>query len=593
MIFFLFVGQDDWSSFHNKGVNCDNSNVPQGTQLTPGVWTECGQLNTILVDDCKELQTSYEWPDFDDFPSSEDLSAFLADLEKEDISKEAGQCLPTQHSKPRNSPRLSVTSDGMTSHVMTSNMVTSCVKTLGEMTSDLMTSNIATLKEVAYRLSQTPIKEGCTELTDFPSSEDSDAFLADMELDCENIPLGNSSVAVATMKSEAFHSKRNYKAVRTFTSNELIVHNMGDTDHSKRSKRVSKLCDKDEANCDMNLTSDSFCASLSDKSVHNIDSSDSQFVRDCERVFIKLSEHTCNDKERTDNALNNHSSAVLHNNFGVNNQERARQKKDFSTSVCSAEELHEEYIVCKIPLTHGQVNEVQSHDRDTKETYDQQGSRSTGKECALVDHHGNSDKSKCAFEMSNDEFYMMSSSPVLFSQSLSRVEQNCPKTPDLLSSPGVFNDETCSCCSKHLSRTPNLFSSPRSPPNHTHSVSREEMSSVSLFSSSDHSHLSSSSPFSSRAQPTSFPVSSENEVHTLPITNNYEIGNQFDKNSQTACFHSTPCSTGLLSKISRKMWTPARVSPLLNNSRGTRPCNDHVGIQGTPILFSPMSNSSL
>ena len=279
--------------------------------MTPGVWTEYGQLNTILVDDCKELQTSYEWPEFDDFPSSEDLSAFLADLEKDDISKEAGQCLPTQHSKSRNSPPLSVISDGMTSHAMTSNMVTSCVKTLGEMTSDLMTSNIATLKEVVYRLSQTPIKEGCTELTNFPSSEDLDAFLADMELDCENIPLGNSSETVSTMKSKAFYSKQNYKGVRTFTSNELMVHNMGDTDHSKHSKRVSKLSDKVEAICDTNLTSDSFCASLSDKSVHNSDSSDSQFVRDCERVFVKLFQHTCNDKDRIDNALNNHSSVFF------------------------------------------------------------------------------------------------------------------------------------------------------------------------------------------------------------------------------------------------------------------------------------------
>ena len=286
---------------------------------TPGVWNESGQLNTNFFDDCKELQSSYEWPDFDDFPSSEDLSAFLADLEKDDISKEAGECLPIQHSKPRNSPRVSVTSDGMTSHVMTSNMVTSRVKTLGEMTSDLMTSNIATLKEVVYRLSQTPIKEGCTELTDFPSSEDLEAFVADMELDCENIPLENSSETVATMKSEAFHSKGNYKAVRTFTSNKLMVHNMGDTDHSKNSKSVSKLSDKEEAICDMNLTSDSFCASLSDKSLHKIDSSDSQFVRDCERVFIKLSEHTCNDKDRIDNAPRNHSSVFLHNNFVVNN----------------------------------------------------------------------------------------------------------------------------------------------------------------------------------------------------------------------------------------------------------------------------------
>ena len=273
----------------------------------------------------------------------------------------------------------------------------------------------------------------------------------------------------------------------------------------------------------------------------------------------------------------------------MNNQESVRQTKHFCASrQYSVEELHEEDSVCNMPLEH----EVRSHDRDTNETDDQQGSRPTAKESTLVDHHGNNEKLKSGFEMSNDEFFMISS-PVLFSQSLSRVEQNCSKTPDLFSSPGVSDGEPFSSCSKNLSKTPDLFSSPRSSPNHTHSVSRQEMNSVSLFSSSDHSHLSSSSSFSSPARPTSFPVSSENEAHTPPITNSYEIGNQFDKNLQTACFHSTPCSAGLLSKISRKMWTPARVSPLLNDLRVTRPCNDHISIQGTPILFSPMSNSSL
>ena len=464
------------------------------------------------------------------------------------------------------------------------------------MTSDLMTSNIATLEEVVYRLSQTPIKEGCTELTDFPSSEDLDAFLADMELHCENLPLGNSPVVINTVRPEAFHTTRNYKAaeVRTFRSNELMVDNMGDTDHTKYSKSISNVSDKEEAICYMDLSSDIFCASLSNKSIHNIDSSDSQFVRDCERVFIKLSEHTCSDKDRIDNAPVNHCSGLRHYNFGVNNQERARQTKHFCASGrCSVEELHEEDNVCKMPLEHEEVNVVRSHDRDTNETDDQQGCRSTGKECTLVDHQRNSEKVKSGFEMSNDEFFMISSSPDLFSQSLSRVEQNCSKSPDLFSSPGVSNGEPFSSCSRNLSKTPDLFSSPRSSRIHTRSVSRQEMNSVSLFSSSDHSHLSSSSPFPPCARPTSCPVSCENEAHTPQNTNSHEIGNQFDKNFQTACFHSTPCSVGLPSKISRKMWTLSRVSPLLNDSRVTRPCNDHISIQGTPILLSPMSNSSL
>ena len=195
-----------------------------------------------------------------------------------------------------------------------------------------------------------------------------------------------------------------------------MVDNMGETDHTKYSKSISNFSDKEEAIRDMDLTSDSFCASLSNKSIHKIDSSDCQFVRDCERIFIKLSEHTCSDEDRTDNGPMNHCSVLRHNNFCVNNQERARQTKH------SVEELHDEDNVCKMP---GEVNVERSHDRDTNETDDQQGSRSTGKECTLVDRHGNSERVKSGFEMSNDEFFMISSSPDLFSQSLSRVEQNC------------------------------------------------------------------------------------------------------------------------------------------------------------------------
>ena len=186
------------------------------TQLaTPGVW-DFGKLNTNF-DSCIESQASHEWPDYDDFPSSEDLSAFLADLEKDAFSREAGLALPTlQHS-----PQPCVTPGGVVSHMMsgdvtshttksggiTSHVVTSDEVRSSEMMSDLMTSKIATLYEVVSRLSQASIKEDYIEFTDFPSSEDFDAFLADLELDCENIPIGKSLAPIASSGSgESFHS---------------------------------------------------------------------------------------------------------------------------------------------------------------------------------------------------------------------------------------------------------------------------------------------------------------------------------------------------------------------------------------------------
>lgn len=57
--------------------------------------------------------------------------------------------------------------------------MTSEEKTPGEM----VTSQTVSLSDVVYGF----VQEDYTEFTDFPSFEDLDAFLADMELDCGNI----------------------------------------------------------------------------------------------------------------------------------------------------------------------------------------------------------------------------------------------------------------------------------------------------------------------------------------------------------------------------------------------------------------------
>ena len=97
------------------------------------------------------------------------------------------------------------------------------------------------------------------------------------------------------------------------------------------------------------------------------------------------------------------------------------------------------------------------------------------------------------------------------------------------------------------------------------------MNSVSLFSCSDHPHLSSLSPISSRARPASFPVSNENEADIQPIIKHRVVENKFGWNLQTFSFRSTTFSFRSTSKRLRKTWTPAGVSPLLSDFRGTSP----------------------
>ena len=75
-----------------------------------------------------------------------------------------------------------------------------------------MTSQIISLNDVICPLTQTSIKEDYTELTDFLSSEDLDASLANMKADCENILKGKSlSPAAAMGFDNAFHSNSTTK----------------------------------------------------------------------------------------------------------------------------------------------------------------------------------------------------------------------------------------------------------------------------------------------------------------------------------------------------------------------------------------------
>ena len=68
----------------------------------------------------------------------------------------------------------------------------------GKTPCEMVTSQTVSFSDVVYGF----VQEDYTESTDFPSSEDLDAFLADMELDCENI-LRKTSLAPADVMSSA------------------------------------------------------------------------------------------------------------------------------------------------------------------------------------------------------------------------------------------------------------------------------------------------------------------------------------------------------------------------------------------------------
>ena len=153
MFFFSILDQSDQVSSEEDDIRSNNSNSPRLTQIT----SQTKELHSRKLDICKEEQASCEWTEYDDFPSSEDLSAFLADLEV-DLEQ------PIINSKMSTRPKPCVTSEE---------------KRPGEM----VTSQTVSFSDVVYGF----IQEDYTEFTDFPSSEDLDAFLADMELDCENI----------------------------------------------------------------------------------------------------------------------------------------------------------------------------------------------------------------------------------------------------------------------------------------------------------------------------------------------------------------------------------------------------------------------
>ena len=148
-------------------------------------------------------QASFEWTEYE-FPSSEDLSAFLADLELDALNKTKEQFQPSINSKISSGPKSCVTSEEKTRD-------------------EIVTSQTVTFSDVVYGF----VQEDYTEFTDFPSSEDLDAFLADMELDCETILQKTSLAPVDVMRSaDAFDRHQKVEVSKTSASSN--EHNIKD-----------------------------------------------------------------------------------------------------------------------------------------------------------------------------------------------------------------------------------------------------------------------------------------------------------------------------------------------------------------------------
>ena len=137
-------------------------------------------LNSEKLDICKEEQASFEWTEYE-FPSSEDLSAFLADLELDALNKTKEQSEP-------------------------------CVTSEEKKPSEIVTSQTVSFSDVVYGF----VQEDYAEFTDFPSSEDLDAFLADIELDCETTLQKTSLAAADVMRSaDAFDLHQKVEVSKT------------------------------------------------------------------------------------------------------------------------------------------------------------------------------------------------------------------------------------------------------------------------------------------------------------------------------------------------------------------------------------------
>ena len=271
-------------------------------------------------------------------------------------------------------------------------------------------------------------------------------------------------------------------------------------------------------------------------------SSGSRIMMNCKRVLSQLFE---DDSSRNENSV----SASLANDFPGGSQEHTRKTEQLSFCESPKEDVNE------MSLVH-EKNRMHLYDFSANKTKLRNSTRSRKQSS---DDETNSEAYLSGYDLS------ISTSPVLLSQSVSRMHGNSySKTQEL------FDDASTSCW------TPDLFPSLRIPSDYTRSFSGQKKNSVPLFSFSENS----TSSDSFRALVASPPVFSAAIADPLLTKSTFQFQNKF---------HSTPMLARLPpSRIECQASSQILYSPLI---QGTRLYNE-ISFQGSPILFSPMSNTS-
>ena len=215
--------------------------------------------------------------------------------------------------------------------------MTSEEKTSGEM----VTSQSVSFSDVVHGF----VKEDYTEFTDFPSSEDLDAFLADTELDCENILQKTPSASADAMRSaDPFELQLKVEVSRTLASNKHDIKENTKRNNTENSDNVLDFTigdcfftQKDPVRQQWVRKSDS---NVNQMPVLNIELSDSQFLRNCNTVFSELSEKSIREKDMRGKKQWSQFFVALLSSFTNNNQRKPTH--------CGEEIIKQGKAVCRL-----------------------------------------------------------------------------------------------------------------------------------------------------------------------------------------------------------------------------------------------------
>ena len=279
-------------------------------------------------------------------------------------------------------------------------------KTPGE----IVTSQTVSFSYVVYGF----VQEDYREFTDFPSSEDLDAFLADMELDCGNILQKTPSAPADAMRSaDPFELQQKVEVSRTLPCSEHDIKYIAKRNNTERSKKMLDLTDGDGV-CAQEDSVRLQNSNSKKKVLLKFDLSHSELLRNYQHLFTEPSEKSIPEKHVIRSKQKRHSSVNLQSSFMKNDKptqcgDELIKKEKVLCCLESTQESREGEVVCTRSLQH-QVLTTWSYDQKIKVEIRQ-----------ATSNQGNSYSS--GDDVLIDNFEMMHTSPDLFSQSLSPVQK--------------------------------------------------------------------------------------------------------------------------------------------------------------------------